>query len=316
MPENGPKCYAVRRVNPYDGVLQILEVEGGRAYSQDGRVWQVQVVAERPSHTWRSTNAIAPDAQYFNFGLWDAAGGMQRIPANPLLDIGVMTAEAERVIEALKPIEARLPFALADCYECWATDQDGNPLALLATAESRDLIERIRVRDWQASRPGDHHFVARSASDRGSTACDPREPRLRAESIERCVRDHTRHRRWFGRLADGFGEPMAKTPTSPGLPPEAFPPLGLRRSWNEPAIQALVDDYVAWLAPRLLLLQDLPDDVRAALEPLACRQAIDLDEHHRLLPQIIDSALVEAAQVEARLRRADLNRTRTQDRKS
>ncbi len=314
MPENEPKCYAVRRVNPYDGVLQIVEVNGGRAYSQNGRVWQVQVVAERPSHTWRSINAIAPDAQYFNFGLWDAVGGMQRVPANPLLDIGVMTVEADRVIEALQRVEARLPFQLADCYECWATDQDDLPLALLATAESRDLTERIRVRDWQATRPGDHRFVASSLRESGSRTSDERGPRLHAERVERRIRDHTRHRRWFRRRADGSGEPLETTPAAPRLPPEAFPPLGLRQSWEEPGIQALVNDYVAWLAPRLLLLQDLPDELRSALEPLACRQAIDLDEHHRLLPQIIDSALIEAAQVEARLRRADLNRTRTQDR--
>jgi len=33
--------YAVRRVNPFEGVLQVVETHDARAYSPNGRIWQV-----------------------------------------------------------------------------------------------------------------------------------------------------------------------------------------------------------------------------------------------------------------------------------
>ena len=39
--------YAIRRVNPFLGVLQVIETEGGRASSANGVVWDIEVIAER-----------------------------------------------------------------------------------------------------------------------------------------------------------------------------------------------------------------------------------------------------------------------------
>ena len=40
-----PRYYAVRRVNPFEGVLQVVETHNARAYSPNGYVWQVQDLA-------------------------------------------------------------------------------------------------------------------------------------------------------------------------------------------------------------------------------------------------------------------------------
>jgi hypothetical protein len=63
-------------------------------------------------------------------------------------------------------------------------------------------------------------------------------------------------------------------------------------------------DYVAWSAPRLLTLHSLRDATRAQLEMAARSQAEAVDALFPLYPRILDRALIDAARVEARLRRA------------
>ena len=82
-----------------------------------------------------------------------------------------------------------------------------------------------------------------------------------------------------------------------------FPALGLKTDWKRDIECDLVRDYLAWQARRLLMLQNIDDDERCWLERQACRQAVELAAGYRLIPQIIDHDAIEAARVEARLRR-------------
>jgi len=45
------RAYAIRRVNPFLGVLQVIETEGGRAISANGVVWE--------SRCWRNEAVTA-----------------------------------------------------------------------------------------------------------------------------------------------------------------------------------------------------------------------------------------------------------------
>jgi len=294
--------YAVRRVNPFEGVLQVVETHNARAYSPNGQIWQIQVLAQRPDHTWRSFSEVPPIEQFFNFGLWDAQDGMHRIPANPLMDIGAMSAAADGLGSVLRPLLDRLPFPLIDEFECWATDYRGNPIALLATTEERRSIPDIRPGRWQATRLAEHSFVSPSLIARGIPASGELGPRQHAEQIERQVRRQGQHKAWFRRLADGSGKPINPTHNQDGLAAADFPPLGLKVDWSEPKARELAEDYLAWQAPRLLTLQGIADEQRRWLEPYACRQAVELAAAYRLIPRIIDHAAIEAARVEARLR--------------
>ena len=298
-----PRCYAVRRVNPFDGVLQIVETHAARAYSHDGRVWQIQVLTERPDHTWRSFSTVAPVEQFFNFGLWDADDGLHKIPANPVMDIGGMTRAAQRLCDTLATLTTDLPFALIDDYECWSTDYHGHPVALLATTERADLMQDLRIGRWQATRVADHGFVSTALIAHDIPAHGPLGPREHAERLERQVRQLGQHKAWFRRRDDGSGERLS-TAAGPAENLVPLPALGLVLDWQHDLERALVEDYVAWLAPRLLLLQHIDDATRTRLEHLACQDAVELAARFRLLPRIVDTARLEAARVEARLRRA------------
>lgn len=296
--------YAVRRVNPFEGVLQVVETADARAYSPNGHTWQIQVIAQRPDHTWRSFSDVAPIEQYFNFGLWDAQGGLHRVPANPVMDIGSMSAAAERLAAAVQAALERLPFALIDDYECWSTDHRGKPVALLATTEDPALMAEMRPGRWQAARLADHGFVSPALIARGIPARGEFGPRQHAEQLERQVRQAGQHKTWFHRRADRGVERLGPPDGRPVPGAADFPAFGLRSDWEDEQDQELVNDYLAWRSPQLLMLQDIDDIQRGWLEPLACRQAVELAAGYRLIPRILDPHRIEAARVEARLRRA------------
>jgi hypothetical protein len=229
---------------------------------------------------------------------------MRKIPANPVMDIGAMTAAAQTLGSALQRLLERLPFPLVDAFECWATDHRNSPVALLATTEEPGLIPDIRPAPWQATRLADHGFVSPSLLARGIPAKGQCGPRQHAEQIERQVSRLGQQKTWFRRLADGSGEPVGPSKKRALLDAAAFPPLGLKADWKDPQERQLAEDYLAWQAPRLLTLQGIDDEERRWLEPRACRQAVELAAVYRLVPRILDRAAMEAARVEARLRDA------------
>ena len=112
------------------------------------------------------------------------------------------------------------------------------------------------------------------------------------------------HKTWFQRLPDGRSQRLAPDGRAGAAGEIRFPPLGLKTDWTDDLARSLARDYLDWQAPRLLMLPGLDDDERRRLEQAACRRPVELAAVYRLLPRIIDRRAVEAARVEARLRRA------------
>ena len=83
-----------------------------------------------------------------------------------------------------------------------------------------------------------------------------------------------------------------------------MPPLGLKTDWEDPSDRALVNDYLAWQAPRLLMLQGLSPDERERMEIAARKHALEVDDYYPLYPEVFDQRLMSAIRVEARLRRS------------
>ena len=58
------RAYAIRRVNPFLGVLQVIETEGGRVVSANGVVWDIEVLAKRSSGGWGRPCCCAETLRY------------------------------------------------------------------------------------------------------------------------------------------------------------------------------------------------------------------------------------------------------------
>lgn len=294
------QCYAVRQLNPFSGMLQVVEQEMARAFSANGTLWRIQVLTERPDHTWRSGEEKTV-RQYFNWGLWSRRQGMHRVTANPILDIGAMQQAADELAAILPDLEQALPFTPQDRFEYWACDYDGKPVALIGSTLSAETACGTPDTSWRATALGDHGFVSPTLQAAGIPVHDGFSPRAHAEHLESAVRHRAQSRLWFERRADGGGRRLDNDQT---LAPQAFPPLGLATDWDTPLLQELVRDYLDWLAPLLLTLPDLEDAERARLERAAAKHAVAMADLYRLYPKVIYAPLIERARVEARLRNA------------
>jgi hypothetical protein len=304
-------AYSLRRINPLEGVVQVLERDAARAISRDGVEWEIQVETESPNTLWGSLNTGKVQRRFFRFGTWSRRRGLWRVPVNPILDIGEMVEESGELIAALEESLAQVPFPPADRFELWLLDAQSLPLALLATTDDPRRIAELRPQPWQAAPLSEHGFHSAVLDGEPGRPGDAENPRRHAAAVEALVRDAAGAspvQQWFERDAQGGGRGLPhRVPESLAgreLAAEEFPELPWRSAWVSERDAALMADYVAWSAPRLLTLHGLSDATRAGLETAARRQAESVDALFQLYPRILDRSLIDAARVEARLRRA------------
>jgi len=69
----------------------------------------------------------------------------------------------------------------------------------------------------------------------------------------------------------------------------------------------LIEDYLNWKSPQLLLLPGISSQTRCRLETSAVKQAEAVDRLWRLYPEIHNKALLNRARIEARIRAANRN---------
>ncbi len=283
-----PKYYALRRVNPYRGVAQIVEVGDATARSQDGVTWHLR--ADDGSGLVRPV------------GVWVEGEGFKLGQPGGLGDL----------IAALET-SPPLPFPIFDTQELWLLDREhGLPLALLAT-------ERAGVRRGEQPDPEWLPFVksytgfhSPTLARRDATAASGvRHKDTLARWVNQAARPHPMAQ-WFNRDQDGAGTggPGLRLPyewRSRQMPAEAFPELLVRETGNSRLEQSVIDDYHAWLAPLLLLWPRLSSETRARLELQACDHPQWLARIHRLLPIQLDPARIRAALVAARLEQARMD---------
>ncbi|MFZ0791605.1 MAG: hypothetical protein WAM94_18480, partial [Chromatiaceae bacterium] len=148
------RCFSLRRVNPFQGVVAVVKTTGGRALSVNGRDWQIQVLAHPPRGLW-SRGGDQEALRYFRFGAWSAEDGLSQVPLNPILDAGLMLAESEQLIDQARAAAVNLPFPLAPELEHWLLDREGAPLALLGTALADGVLDEAAGSDWSAGARGE-----------------------------------------------------------------------------------------------------------------------------------------------------------------
>ena len=291
--------YAVRRLNPFGGVAQVIAGDAARAISVDGARWEIQVVAEAPRDLWGSLSPHVHQTRFFRFGIWSSETGLRRVPVNPIMDIGAMLEAAAPLVADVEAAADRVPFPLADVLEFWLLDPRGQPVALLTSATPGEDLSMLNERRWCAAPMSDRNLGSPRPPDRAPVA----------DEVESLVRRTAGPgtRRWFRRASPGVGPgtPVVDTGVdTPPLPAGAFPELPLRTRWPAEREQALVDRWMEWAAPRLLCLPYLGAAARTRLEKAARRNADEVSALWRIYPQAVDAELIRASRVESRLRHA------------
>lgn len=282
------KTYSRRLLSPFVGVVQIAEMRRARALSLDGRNWEIQCASVDELEFRRQNPGVDPKLRFFLVATLES-GELKIRGRHPLVKSDAVREAMARLQAAVSA--ARLPFAAADDEEYWLLDPaDDRPLALLHTCvapEERDLL------------PRDPSWVAMSASqlavpdtERPAGAYVPPVNYRLERAVEK--RAGARPRAcWMRRGGDG-------------AVPGPLPPCLLREDWLSEEQQDLYRRYVHRLAPRLLMLHDLPRETRRGLEVAACDHALDVARFHSVYPEVVDEGLIKVARVEAELRKRQL----------
>ncbi|MES9946709.1 MAG: hypothetical protein ABW080_17285 [Candidatus Thiodiazotropha sp.] len=298
-------AFSIRRLNPFNGVLQIFSAANARALSSSGVVWEIQVLSDTPQGLW--ANMPFSGKQFYTFGRWTPGSGLQQVPVNPLFNVRDMITSAEQLIAALAPLIDDLPFPPADIYEHWLLDEQSlRPVALLNTCRNENEMKHRHNPKWIAADRGDFSFISPWLLERGQPNNDGYNPRVHASILEATVRHRggQQHRSaWFKHLPDG--RYLICNEDTPSLARGDFPELPITEDWEDEEDSGLVADYIAWRAPQLLQLQGLTPATRERLEPIAVMQAEIVERLWRLYPEIHNNDLLNSARVEAKIRSAN-----------
>ncbi len=279
-----PAYYGIRRFCPYQGVIQVVDVGAARAYSVDGRHWQVRIQSGSGHSRW------APGR----------------------VDEQVAERHAEGADALMQALNQRpgIPFPLADRFELWLLRRDTRlPLAIVKT--------RLRLEDaGQVTDPAWHPFLMSQsgfrcpALEQGRREARPGASLPRAQDLlERQVNLAARPLpvlQWFERLEDGSGIGHGGLRVDDGLagrhlPAEAFPELLVDPAWEDPLERTLVEDYHAWNAPLLLAHQNLSAATRERLEIQARRRPEVLLANYPMYPEVLDGPAMQVALVSGKL---------------
>ena len=283
------RCCAIRRLNPFQGVTQIVELDIGRALSTDAVNWEIQLAVERPAG-WGSLNRNRSERQFYRYGVWSDDEGLAHFPVHPRLDPLALRESADVLVSAVCKSARHRPYPLADRYELWLVDSGETPVALLAAVTQQHLTSMQRSAHWCAAAPGDSTFDAASGRQLDHEQSAIPGSRAHCELLEALVRRRTggaRNGKWFERAVD------QETAT-------ALPELPITEVWEDADDAQLVADYVAWLAPRLLTLPLAPA-TRARLEVAATAQPRLVDRLFSLYPAVVDADLMNRLRVQARI---------------
>jgi hypothetical protein len=306
------ECYAQRLLNPFRGVVQIVRYEAAEAVSSDGLHWDIYVSNDE------LTRDLAPGTRVqtsdIRYGSWSPDRGLRRGPLYPSDDFLRMEAMGAIVYEHLLRVHDQLPFALRDRYEFWLLDAAGQPLALLDSACEEGELAQECATVWRAGIAASEGFVSEAMQtirpEGAANAAD-----YLSAYINRGAGEHPAAQ-WFLREPGGSGLGLHGAELDASLVGRRldvmdFPEFFIARTGHDAGHTRLIADYLAWQAPWLLLLANLDPAQRRQSEQQARAQPFVVEQLYRLYPEIADAAVIQAARVEAMLRRSQVNRDET-----
>lgn len=279
------RLYSKKLLLPFVGVVQVAELEWGRALSLDGKNWALRYAQ---NDTEQVRNGPLRDDPRVNFSFVVSVEGERVEPRaiHPYLDRERVRADSQRLFEAIRDV--RIPFEPADRYEYWLLDShDETPLALLhSCVDQAEMALSIPPPQWLAI-PAAELAVTDPQPPVQTAYLPPVNYRLQQQVEERA--GYKPRAAWFERTQAT----------------DDFPPCLIQEEWSDPECQRLCDLYLQRLAPRLLMLPGLPRAVREHLEQAACEHVFEVEQFYPLYPEVVDDSLLNTARVEARLRRAN-----------
>jgi len=280
--------YSKRVLLPFVGVVQIADLGWARALSLNGIHWTVRYRHHENGKTQKGRFNYDPRVN-IALMLTIEHEQMKCRQIRTDLDPNTVVADAQRVFDVIQ--EADIPFAASDTYEYWLLDsEDDSPLALLHSCiDQSEFANFLPPPVWQAITAAELEVADPQIREDGFYQ-PPVNYRFQ-EVVEKRAGNHPRGA-WFNRAR---------------MKDYDYPSCLIKENWDDAEDQRLCDLYLQRLAPRLLMLNGLPNSVRERLEISACQHAHDVESFYHLYPDVVNEELLTKARVEARLRKSNEN---------
>lgn len=281
------RTYSKKLLLPYVGVIQVAEIDGGRAraLSLDGENWAIRYALNKQE---KMRNTRGGDDHKLNYSLVATIeqGRLETKAVHPFLDLDAVRAATKQLFEVV--ISESVPFPALDLYEYWLLDdRDDSPLALLHSSVDAEGMDQPPPRPmWRAMAAAELEVHDPEPPDQAAYV-PPVNYRLQKLIEERA--GNKPRAAWFER---------------PDPADDGFPPCLIREDWENGEHQRICALYIQRLAPRLLMMQGLSRPQRHRLEQSARDFVFDVERFYPLYPEVVDTGLMNAARVEARIRRA------------
>jgi len=281
--------YSRKLLLPFVGIIQLAELANVRGLSLDGKNWAIHYALSSHTKSQHRNQAHNPDSDYTLVATFQE-GQLKTKLAYSYLDSTDAHSHIDMLCNAVTTVQ--IPLAAADRFEYWLLDKVNEaPLALLQTAINQEEL----------ARPAPHPaWQAMPASQLAIQA-----PETTSESTEGVYVPPVNYRLEKQIEARAGNKPKAVWIERANPMNDNFPPCLITEEWDDVTAKQLCDRYIERMAPRLLMVSGLPRPVRQRLELAACKYALDVEKFYPLYPEVIDKSILDAARVEAQIRRAN-----------
>ncbi len=299
------ECYSERILNPFRGVMNVIALDDAEAVTTDGVNWSLYVRDSFGTDEYEPEEFAHIDNPDIRFGTWSEASGLKRAPVLPCYHYLEIQHKGERLLEVVRHYAADVPFAFRDYYELWLLERDTNqPLALIdSVCCDRDIYNNDLL-SWRAGNLCRSQFKSDVAelTDGINTHADLLNQLINSRAGSRPSAQ------WFLREENGYGYGLKGINLAQGLvgremSPRLFPRMFIEEHWENDTDKQLVNEFINWMSPWLLLLDFLKDAQRETLELAARKHALLVDKLHILYPKVVEEKHIKAARVEAMLRK-------------
>ena len=301
--------YAQRLLNPFRGIINVVKYQSAEAVSTDGINWDIYVSNDLLLEDLDTDKPI--QTSDIRYGKWSCVNGLKRGPIYPSEDFKYLEHQGAIALDYIQKHHTEVPFPLADNFELWLLDRNQMPLALLDSAISRHDLDDERNLHWRAGNLCRKTFQASHWEDLFSpTTSSVNSADYLTQFVNGQASDPPTAQ-WFERDSAGnarglFGINLDDKLQTRHLLAKAFPVSLLTTPETDTPHQQLIDEFLNWQAPWLLLLPSLDMETRGSYELAARKQALVVEQQYRLYPEIVDMAAINTARVEARFRNSQL----------
>lgn len=301
------KCHSERILNPFRGVMNTISTDAADAVTIDGIRWEIYIhnrFHEADDDPEEFADIRAPD---ICFGEWTKKGGLKKAPSLDSCHYDVIQNIGNGMVITIQQFADQIPFQLDDNYEFWLLDSEHHqPLALLDSACREDEIITPDSLIWKAG------FRCRAQFNSTISHLIEEDIETHGDLLDHLINKRAGEKpaaQWFHRTENGYGTGLTGTNITKRhlgreLSPRLFPRMFIEQTWEDEYHEALFNDFINWLSPLILLMDFLKDDQRQYFEFNARTQALLVEKMHLLYPKIISERDINAARVEAALRKS------------